>query len=198
MKKDNSYSIEYLIHQLSVAHLQDPNMVKWNEEVYPAEWLYIQRIVERLEAFEQYASDELIVAANCQHLFRWEVERKTFPEGRIGYYQWRNYLSEYQSMKAKEIILNAGFEAEFADQVKVIVKKENIHMNQEAQTLEDVVCLVFLEYYLNEFMFDKSEESMATIILKTWNKMSERAQQEALKLDYSDGALSVLKKTLGI
>lgn len=198
MNIDKSTSLKNAIHELLAAHLQDPNMESWNDGVYPAEWLYIQRITERLASFAPNASEELIIAANCQHLYRWEIERKSFPEGRIGYYQWRNYLSEYQALKAREIILKAGFDADFADQVKTIVKKENIFTNPEAQTLEDVVCLVFLEFYLDEFMNDKTELNMATIILKTWNKMSEKGHQEALKIKFSDAALPVIKKALGI
>lgn len=198
MNIDKSTYLKNAIHELLAAHLQDPNMESWNDGVYPAEWLYIQRITERLTSFCPEASEELIIAANSQHLYRWEIERKSFPEGRIGYYQWRNYLSEYQALKAREIILKAGFDADFADQVKTIVKKENIFMNPEAQTLEDVVCLVFLEFYLDEFMNDKTELNMATIILKTWNKMSEKGHQEALKIKYSDTALPVIKKALGL
>lgn len=198
MNIDKSTFLKNAIQELLAAHLQDPNMESWNDGVFPAEWLYIQRITERLASFSPNASEELIVAANSQHLFRWEIDRKSFPEGRIGYYQWRNYLSEYQALKAREIILKAGFDADFADQVKTIVKKENIFTNPEAQTLEDVVCLVFLEFYLDEFMNDKTELNMATIILKTWNKMSEKGHQEALKIKFSDAALPVIKKALGL
>lgn len=198
MNIDKSTSFKNAIQELLAAHLQDPNMESWNDAVYPAEWLYVQRITERMETFCPNASEELIIAANCQHLFRWEIERKSFPEGRIGYYQWRNYLSEYQAMKAREILLKAGFDSDFADQVKTIVKKENIFTNSEAQALEDVVCLVFLEFYLDEFMNDKSELNMTTIILKTWNKMSEKGHQEALKIKYSDAALPIIKKALGL
>jgi len=198
MNIDKSTSLKNSIHELLAAHLQDPNMENWNDAVYPAEWIYIQRITDRLASFSPNASEELIIAANCQHLFRWEIDRKSFPEGRIGYYQWRNYLSEYQALKAREILLTAGFDTDFADQVKTIVKKENIFTNPEAQTLEDVVCLVFLEFYLDEFMGDKTELNMATIILKTWNKMSEKGHQEALKIKYSDAALPVIKKALGL
>lgn len=184
--------------RLNAAHKKDPNQETWENEVFPAEWLYIQRITDRLKTFSPEASIELIVAANCQHLCRWEIKRTGFPEGRIGYYQWRNYLSDYQFQKAREIILGAGFDPDFADQVKIIVRKENIFTNPEAQTLEDVVCLVFLEFYLDEFMNDKSELNMVPIILKTWNKMSEKGHQEALKIKYSDAALPVIKKTLGL
>jgi 5-methylthioribose kinase len=101
-------------------------------------------------------------------------------------------------MKAREILLKAGFDSDFADQVKTIVKKENIFTNPEAQTLEDVVCLVFLEFYLDEFMNDKTELNMVPIILKTWNKMSEKGHQETLKIKYSDAALPIIKKALGL
>jgi hypothetical protein len=198
MNIDKSTFLKNAIQELLAAHLQDPNMESWNDGVYPAEWLYIQRITERLASFSPNASEELIVAANSQHLFRWEIDRKSFPEGRIGYYQWRTYLSEYQAQKARDIILTAGFDADFADQVKIIVKKENIFTNPEAQTLEDVVCLVFLEFYLDEFVREKSELDMSTIIQKTWNKMSEKGHQEALKIKFSDEALPLIKKALGL
>jgi hypothetical protein len=191
-------SLENVLAQLTAAHQKDPNQETWENEVFPAEWLYIRRITDRLKTFSPEASSELIVAANCQHLCRWEIERTRFPEGRIGYYQWRNYLSDYQFQKAREIILGAGFDAEFADRVKMIVKKENIFTNPEAQTLEDVVCLVFMEFYLDDFIRTKSELNMATVILKTWNKMSEKGHQEALKIKFSDETLLVIKKALGL
>ena len=116
-------SFENVLAQLTAAHKKDPNRETWNNEIFPAEWLYISRITDRLASFSPEASTELIVAANCQHLCRWEIERTSFPDGRIGYYQWRNYLSDYQFQKARNIILEAGFGAEFADRVKLIVKK---------------------------------------------------------------------------
>ena len=191
-------SLENVLAQLTVAHQKDPNRETWNNEVFPAEWLYIRRITERLKSSSPEASTELIIAANCQHLCRWEIERTSFPEGRIGYYQWRNYLSDYQFQKAREIILGAGFGAEFADRVKLIVKKENIFTNPEAQTLEDVVCLVFMEFYLDDFIQAKSELNMATVILKTWNKMSEKGHQEALEIQFSDETLPIVKRALGL
>jgi hypothetical protein len=191
-------SLDSAISQLTVAHQKDPNLETWNNEVFPAEWLYIRRITERLKGFSPEASTELIVAANCQHLCRWEIERTGFPEGRIGYYQWRNYLADYQFQKAKDIILGAGFSDEFAERVKLIVRKENIFTNPEAQMLEDVVCLVFMEFYLDDFIRAKSELNMATVILKTWNKMSERGHQEALKIQFSDETLPVVKRALGL
>lgn len=184
------------IQKLSAAHLLDPNPVSWNEEVYPAEWLYIQRVADRLAVFCPSASENLKLAAHCQHLYRWEVERNTFPEGRIGYYKWRNYLSEYQAMKAREILLQCGYDTDTTEQVKAIVKKENIQSNAEAQTLEDVVCLVFMEFYLDEFIQEKSELNMLEIIRKTWNKMSEKGHEGALKINFTNTTYLIVKQAL--
>ncbi|MFY9152504.1 MAG: DUF4202 domain-containing protein [Prolixibacteraceae bacterium] len=198
MNNDKSDCFVHAIQKLSAAHLMDANPVNWNEEVYPAEWLYIQRIADRLAVYCPTASENLTLAAHCQHLYRWEVARSTFPEGRTGYYKWRNYLSEYQAMKASEILLQAGYDTDTAEQVKAIVKKENIQSNTEAQTLEDVVCLVFMEFYLDEFIRDKSELNMTTIIRKTWDKMSEKGHEEALKLNFLDSTFQIVKRALGL
>lgn len=198
MNNDNLDCLDIAIQKLSEAHLLDPNRIIWNGEIYPAEWLYIQRITDRLTTFCPSSSESLILAANSQHLYRWEIERDSFPEGRIGYHRWRNYLSEYQVMKAKEILMQSGYDEDTAEQVKGIVRKENIYSNSEAQTLEDLVCLVFMEFYLDEFILDKSELNMSTIIQKTWNKMSEKGHEEALKINFSDATFQVIKRALGV
>ena len=39
---------------------------------------------------------------------------------------------------------------------------------------------------------------MKNIILKTWNKMSENGHQEALKINFSEANLQLIKEALGI
>jgi hypothetical protein len=39
---------------------------------------------------------------------------------------------------------------------------------------------------------------MKNIILKTWNKMSEAGHQEALKINFSDANLQLIKEALGL
>jgi len=52
----------------------------------------------------------------------------------------------------------------------------------EAQLLEDVICLVFLEHYFAEFAKGHDEEKVIGILRKTWRKMSDRGHEAALKL----------------
>ena len=68
----------------------------------------------------------------------------------------------------------------------------------ETQLMEDVICLVFLEYYLEPFVEKHDDEKLKNIILKTWNKMSDKGHQEALKINYSASNLQLIKDALGL
>lgn len=70
--------------------------------------------------------------------------------------------------------------------------------DEETQLLEDVICLVFLEHYFDPFVQKHDREKMKNIILKTWNKMSDKGHQEALKINYSASNLQLIKEALGL
>ena len=72
--------------------------------------------------------------------------------------------------------------------------------NVEGQILEDVICLVFLEFYFVPFAPQYSEQKLAGIIRKTWRKMSERGKQTALTLAplWPPELLGIVKKAVGI
>ncbi len=168
------------VEALKTAHKQDPNL---EPDGTPAELLYCQRLADCLAEVYADASEALAIAAWCQHLFRWEIARSTYPEGRIGYYQWRNYLGDYQAEKAVAILSDAGYSAQFTEDVTNILKKLNIHRLDDSQKLEDVVCLVFIEHYMADFMPGKSDEQLIQIVQKTWGKMSEHGHGVALQLN---------------
>jgi hypothetical protein len=58
--------------------------------------------------------------------------------------------------------------------------------------------LVFLEYYLEEFILKHDTEKLKNIIVKTWNKMSEKGQQTALTLSFSTASLQLIKEALDL
>ena len=68
--------------------------------------------------------------------------------------------------------------------------------DKESQVLEDVICLVFLQYYFEAFSLKHNDEKLIEILKKTWKKMSEKGRTEALKLDYSEKSLVLIKATL--
>ncbi|MBR9998556.1 MAG: DUF4202 family protein, partial [Cyclobacteriaceae bacterium] len=59
----------------------------------------------------------------------------------------------------------------------------------ESQLLEDVVCLVFLENYFNEFAHLHEEDKLIRIIRKIWEKMSEKGHLEAFELQFPPNPL---------
>ena len=64
------------------------------------------------------------------------------------------------------------------------------------QTLEDVICLVFLEFYFERFSKKYSEDKLTDILRKTWSKMSTKGQKAALDLDLSNHSKSLIKLAL--
>jgi hypothetical protein len=75
-----------------------------------------------------------------------------------------------------------GYAAAETDRVKALIRKENLKRDPEAQALEDVACIVFLEYYAPDFAAKHDDAKMVSILRKTWIKMSSAGQSAALAL----------------
>ena len=191
-----STSFQSATEALKVAHFQDPNRELSGSEELPAEWLYISRLLECLQKVYPDASEALTIATYCQHLFRWEIKRTAYPEGRIGYYQWRNFLGDYQARKAAVILETSGYGSDFIHEVTNILKKLNISRLEESQKLEDVVCLVFLEHYMNDFIQGKTEAQLIQIVQKTWSKMSDHGHSIALELNLPEPTRRIVTQAL--
>lgn len=148
----------------------------------PAALLYGQRMSDVLTRMTPDASEALRIAARGQHLERWKIPRKTYPEGRAGYLRWRNDLKQYHARRVGEIMAAAGYEPPMIARVGELIRKERLKQDAEAQTLEDVACVVFLEFYFKAFEGKSSPDKLADILAKTWRKMSPDGHAHALKL----------------
>lgn len=176
----------------------DPNSEIYEEITYPKELLYSDRMYERLMSFEPNASEAVQIAAKAQHICRWKVARESYPMDRVGYLKWREDLKKFHAKTTAEILKKAGYDDAFIDRVSFLIEKKLLKKDEETQLLEDVICLVFLEFYLDPFVHKHDDEKLKNIILKTWNKMSEKGQQEALKIDYTPENLQLIKDALGL
>ena len=164
------------------ANARDPNMIGADGFDHPAELIYSQRMSETLARVYPQASQELQLAVRAQHLKRWTLPRADFPMDRKGYHAWRNAAKAMHAEEAGEMLTKAGFEADRIARVQALIRKERLKRDDEAQALEDVACLVFLEHYFSAFAMKHDHEKLIGIIRKTWSKMSELGQVEALKL----------------
>ena len=89
-----------------------------------------------------------------------------------------------------------GYEQDIVDRVQFLVLKKQLKKDEETQTLEDVICLVFLEFYFAKFAAGHTEEKVIDILRKTWRKMSEKGHAAALKLPLSEEAKVLVGKAL--
>ncbi|MFL1011445.1 DUF4202 domain-containing protein [Flavisericum labens] len=163
---------------------------------YPKELLYSQRMTRKLLQFEPNASKALQIAARAQHICRWKIGRDEYPMDRVGYLKWRETLKKMHAELTSEILNQVGYDQQFVDRVSFLINKKLIKKNEETQTLEDTICLVFLDYYFEEFAAKHEDDKVIDILKKTWVKMSERGHEEALKLPFSDKGLSLVKRAI--
>ena len=184
------------IEQFDNLNSQDPTKEAYDGKQYPKELLYAQRMSDRLLQFIPNASEVLQLAARCQHICRWEIPRSTFPLGRKGYNQWRSKLKTFHAEKAAEVLISIGFEEEEIERVRFLVLKKQLKKDVETQALEDVICLVFLEYYFEKFAAKHPKEKVIDILRKTWRKMSAEGQQAALLLPLSETSKNLIQEAL--
>tara|TARA_R110002126_G_scaffold291780_1_gene457918 strand:- start:10109 stop:10693 length:585 start_codon:yes stop_codon:yes gene_type:complete len=175
---------------------EDPNTYQVAGFDYPKELLYSQRMTRKLLQFEPNASKALQIAARAQHICRWQIARNEYPMDRVGYLKWRENLKKMHANTTSEILQQVGFDEQFQDRVKKIILKKLIKKNEESQALEDVICLVFLDYYFDEFAAKHSDEKIIDILQKTWVKMSDKGHEAALQLPFSDKGLALVQKAI--
>jgi hypothetical protein len=165
------------------ANAEDPNKETADGKEWPKELLYAQRMTEMQERYAPEASEAVKLACRAQHIQRWKTPRSSFPMDRQGYLQWRTGLYKFHAETAGKLMKDAGYDDEMIERVKAIVGKKALKVNPETQMMEDVVDLVFIEYYMLHFAQQKpdyTEDKWIPIIKKTWDKMSERAHEFAL------------------
>src|SRR5882762_1286683 len=158
--------------------------------------IYAQRMSEWLEKLAPDASEALKLAARSQHIRRWEIPRDRHPMNRAGYHRWRNELAAFHAKLSADILKEVGYDQSLLTRVQSLLKKERLKEDAEAQLLEDVICLVFLEHYFAEFAKGHDEEKVIGILRKTWRKMSDRGHEAALKLRMRPEERRLVEKAL--
>ena len=184
------------INLFDEANKNDPNKEVYQGQEYPKELLYAQRMTERLNSFDENAGEALQLSVRCQHIQRWEIPRDQYDMNRVGYLKWRNDLKLFHADRAGEIMKSVGYDDDTIDTVKFLLQKKQLKKNEMTQTLEDVICLVFLEYYFERFAEKYDEEKLIDILRKTWNKMSDNGQKAAQLLNLSDRSTQLVSKAL--
>jgi hypothetical protein len=175
----------------------DPNQVLDRGSQRPRELVDAERLSRWVDELAPDASEALRLAARCQHIRRWEIPRSSYAEGRIGYLEWRKALSRFHADRASEILREVGYEEATVERVRLINQKKSLKLDSEVQTMEDALCLAFLEYEIEDFAAKHPEGKVVDIIQKTWKKMSDRGHARALALPMTPPVRALLGRALG-
>ena len=175
---------------------RDPNRETVDGASHPREWLYACWLNDWLLRLCPAASEELRLAARCQHLCRWMIPRNSMPMTRAGYLQWRENLRKFHAQQAGEILREVGYADEDISRVQALNLKKNFPRDPEAQAMEDALCLVFLEHQFADLAAKSSEEKMVGALQKCWKKMSPAARSLAQTLPYNPREKALLETAL--
>ena len=163
---------------------------------HPRELLYAQWLTDWVLKLCPEASEELRLAARCQHLCRWMMPRDSYPMTRAGYLKWREGLKHFHAQKAGEILREIGYPEDLIARVQSLNLKKDFPQDPEGRVLEDALCLVFLEHQFGDLASKTTDEKMINALQKAWKKMTPAAQALAVKLSYGPHQRALLEQAL--
>ena len=175
---------------------RDPNVLEIDDAKRPRELVYAEWLTDWVLRLSPNASEELQLAARCQHLCRWMVPRSSYSMTRAGYLQWREGLKKFHAQKAGEILHEVGYPEEIVTRVQSLNLKKNFPQDPETRVLEDALCLVFLEHQLSDLADKTAEDKVIGALQKSWKKMTPAARDFALRLSYLPRTKALLDRAL--
>ena len=187
-----SERLQCVLSAIDAANARDPN----SEAGEPAERVYGRRMSEALAAFAPDASEIVQIAVRGQHVERWLYPRRAYPDGRSGYIAWRNAAKRRHAERVAEIMASCGYDEAAIARAAALVRKEQLRSDPQAQTVEDVACLVFLSHYAANFAAKHPEAKVLEILVKTQRKMSPRGRAAALDFGLPAPVLALYERAL--
>ena len=186
-----SERFQALIERIDRLNREDPNRETVQGLDAPRELLYAQRLTEWVLRLNPQASEELRIAARGQHVQRWTIPRERYPKTRAGYLRWRETLKAFHAETVGKLMRDVGYPSSVIERVQTMMGKRHLADDPDTQTLEDALCLVFLETQFADLRRKTPEVTILEVLRKTWKKMSEPARAAALQLalDQAERAL---------
>jgi len=175
---------------------KDPHVFIWDDLSYPQEYFLALKLYEWVLKLDPNADEELLLASRSQHIGRWEIPRETYPDGREAYLKWRKDLALFHAEKASSIMKDIGYDDEQIARVRQILLKQKLKVDADVQTIENALCLVFLEFQYEDFHPKHSPEKVVNILRKSLLKMNSHGHQFALGLKYSEQGLAYINEAL--
>src|SRR5688572_29360637 len=157
---------EAALRRFDEENSRDPNREIVNGVGRPRELVYAERLTDWVLKLCPGASEELRLAARCQHLCRWMIPRRDYPMTRVGYLKWRNDLKSFHAKKAGEILREFGYGEGIVAKVQALNLKKNFPDDPDSRVLEDALCLVFLQHQFAELAAKTDDRKMINALQK--------------------------------
>ncbi len=192
-----SEKLQQAFERFDAYNKKDPNSFLWQGQDYPQEYFLALKLHEWVQKLDPQASEPLLLASRCQHIGRWESPRKDYPMDRSGYLLWRKELAQHHATVASQILQEVGYDETTIMDTQQIILKKKIKVEADVQTMENALCLVFLEFQYADF-FPKHEDKIVEILRKSLLKMDAHGHQFALQLPYSEAGLAYIQSALAL
>ena len=182
------------INAIDAANADDPTTLLVDGAPRPKEQTHAEMMTDWVQRLRPDASETLLLAARAHHLRRWMIPRDAFPVGRSAYLRWRRALHHVHAELAAAILEQHGYRRAEIERVHALIAKEPLLQqgDDEAQTLEDALSLVFFQTQLESTMPDLDARQQRSVVGRTWRKMSPAAQQALREMDFSGDARRAL------
>ncbi len=89
-----------------------------------------------------------------------------------------------------------GYDDEQIARVRQILLKQKLKIDADVQTIENALCLVFLEFQYEDFYPKHSPEKVINILRKSLLKMDSHGHQFTLSLNCSEKGLVYINEAL--
>lgn len=192
----NSGRYAAALRRFDEENARDPNRVQFQGATHPRELIYAQWLTDWVLKLSPAASEQLRLAARCQHLCRWMIPRRSHPMTRAGYLQWREALKKFHAQRAGEILRECGYPDAVVERVQRLNLKKDFPRDPESRVLEDALCLVFLEHQLPELLANTAADKVVNALRKSWAKMTPAGRAAALNLAYGPKEKTLLEQAL--
>jgi hypothetical protein len=175
-------------------NLRDPRSIDWKGKIYPLEYAHSLMLTEWVLSLQPASSEELLLASRSQHIGRWEIPRKSYPEGRVHYLKWRKDLANHHAETSGRLMEKVGYCESKITRVKEIILKKRIKQDIEVQIMENALCLIFLEHQYEDLRLKYREEpeKMINILYKSLLKMDKHGHAVAKLLPYTNDGLNLV------
>ncbi len=174
----------------------DPTVFEWEGTAYPQEYFLAIKLYDWILKLNPDAHEPLLLASRSQHIGRWESPRDTYPMDRDGYLKWRRDLSHFHADKATDILNRVGYDDDTINRTRQIILKQKIKVDADVQTMENALCLVFLQFQYEDFLHKYTADKVVNILRKSLLKMDAHGHAFALQLNYSAPGLQYINEAL--